>query len=127
MTGREQNLREILAVEIREKGPIPFSRYMELCLYHPRLGYYQRQEPVTGPAGDFYTAPHVHALFGRTIGSWIQQTALNSGLEEVTVLELGPGIALSRMARQRWPEIPARSAEEFHSLRGVVEWVGRWL
>lgn len=43
------------------------------------------------------------------------------------VLELGPGIALSRMARQRWPEIPARSAEEFHSLKGVVEWVVRWL
>ena len=89
MTNRD--LSQIIAAEISEKGPIPFSRYMELCLYHPRLGYYQRQEPTTGPAGDFYTAPHVHALFGRTLASWIQRLAKDTGLDNVTVLELGPG------------------------------------
>ncbi len=89
MTNRD--LSQIIAGEIHEKGLMPFSRYMELCLYHPRLGYYQRQEPTTGPAGDFYTAPHVHALFGRTVGAWIQRMASDADLEEVTVLELGPG------------------------------------
>lgn len=91
MTEQKNDLNQIIANEIREKGPISFSRYMELCLYHHRLGYYQRQEPTTGPGGDFYTAPHVHALFGRTIGAWIQRMASNAGLEEITVLELGPG------------------------------------
>ena len=91
MTDKEKDLKQIIASEIRESGPMPFSRFMELCLYHPSLGYYQRQEPITGPAGDFYTAPHVHALFGRTIGAWIQRMATDNDLEEVTVLELGPG------------------------------------
>jgi len=91
MTEQKNDLSQIIASEIQELGPMSFSRYMELCLYHPGLGYYQRQEPTTGPAGDFYTAPHVHALFGRTIGAWIQRMATDNGLEEVTVLELGPG------------------------------------
>jgi len=91
MTDQKSDLKQIIASEILEKGLMPFSRYMELCLYHPRLGYYQRQEPTTGPAGDFYTAPHVHALFGRTIGAWIQKMVADTGMEEVTILELGPG------------------------------------
>jgi SAM-dependent MidA family methyltransferase len=91
MADQKRDLKQIIADEIREKGPMPFSRYMELCLYHPSLGYYQRQEPITGPAGDFYTAPHVHALFGRTIGAWIQRMATGNDLKEVTILELGPG------------------------------------
>jgi SAM-dependent MidA family methyltransferase len=84
-------LNDIILREISENGPIPFSRYMELCLYHPDLGYYQRSEHITGPAGDFYTAPHVHALFGHTLGSTIGKLSLEAGIEEVVVLELGPG------------------------------------
>jgi SAM-dependent MidA family methyltransferase len=84
-------LSDIILDEIREKGPIPFSRYMELCLYHPDLGYYQRSEFITGPSGDFYTAPHVHALFGQTVGNTIGKMSEEMDLEEVTVLELGPG------------------------------------
>lgn len=91
MADQRKDLNQIIAGEIREEGPIPFSRFMDLCLYHPHLGYYQRQEPVTGPSGDFYTAPHVHALFGRTVGAWIERTTSKTGLSKVTVLELGPG------------------------------------
>jgi len=105
MTEQKKDLREIIADEIREKGPMPFSRYMELCLYHPSLGYYQRQEPTTGPAGDFYTAPHVHGLFGRTIGACIQRSAAQYSLKEVTVLELGPGNGqLARDILDHWEE-----------------------
>ena len=42
------------------------------------------------------------------------------------VLEIGPGQALARMWNQRHPDIPARSADEFRSLRGVVDWIGRY-
>jgi SAM-dependent MidA family methyltransferase len=84
-------LKDIILKEIREKGPIPFSRYMELCLYHPDLGYYQRMEHITGPAGDFYTAPHVHALFGQTVGNMIGRMSLEKSLNGITILELGPG------------------------------------
>jgi len=91
MNDRKTDLKQIIEAEIHEKGPMPFSRYMELCLYHPSLGYYQRQEPVTGPAGDFYTAPHVHTLFGCTIGAWVLKAAASTGLEKISLLELGPG------------------------------------
>src|SRR6202034_58281 len=33
-------LRQRIEQQILEHGPIPFSRYMELCLYDPELGYY---------------------------------------------------------------------------------------
>jgi len=117
MNSQKSDLTQIIASEIQEKGPIPFSRYMELCLYHPSLGYYQRQEPATGTAGDFYTAPHVHALFGRTIGAWIQKTASRAGLEKITILELGPGNGqLSRDILDHWgkgqPEISMILVEE---------------
>ncbi|PPU18163.1 malonate decarboxylase subunit epsilon [Xanthomonas arboricola] len=38
-------------------------------------------------------------------------------------LELGPGSALARMARERVPGCEARSVDEFQSIHGVVEWV----
>ena len=55
------SLREIIEQEIADKGPIPFSRYMELCLYHPELGYYSRHVEQFGKAGDFFTSSDVHA------------------------------------------------------------------
>jgi len=42
-----------------------------------------------------------------------------------TMLELGPGTALSRMAADRLPGVAARSVSEFQSLEGVVAWVER--
>jgi [acyl-carrier-protein] S-malonyltransferase len=41
------------------------------------------------------------------------------------VLEIGPGAALARMWNQRYPDVPARSADEFHSLSAVVRWIER--
>ena len=38
-------------------GAIPFSRFMELCLYAPGLGYYSAGSTKFGAAGDFVTAP----------------------------------------------------------------------
>ena len=61
------SLRQKIEQEIRERGPIPFSRYMELCLYDPKLGYYSRSAEQFGKAGDFYTSSDVHAVFGRLL------------------------------------------------------------
>lgn len=41
------------------------------------------------------------------------------------VLEVGPGSALSRAWRQRWPDVPARSVDEFRDAEGVIDWVSR--
>lgn len=50
---------------------IPFRRYMELCLYHPRWGYYRREKTKIGKDGDYYTSSHVGDLFGRVMSDVI--------------------------------------------------------
>ena len=52
-------------------GWIPFSRYMELALYAPGLGYYSGGARKFGSAGDFVTAPEMTPLFGRTLANSI--------------------------------------------------------
>ena len=89
------NLRERIAEEIRRDGPIPFSRYMELCLYEPELGYYSRAREQFGKAGDFYTSSDVHAVFGRLLARQFEEMwgTLDSP-ERIDVIELGPGRGL---------------------------------
>ena len=89
------SLRERIAAEIRQHGPIPFSRYMELCLYEPELGYYSRAREQFGKAGDFYTSSDVHAVFGRLLARQFEEMwrALDSP-ERVELIELGPGRGL---------------------------------
>jgi SAM-dependent MidA family methyltransferase len=88
-------LRERIEQEIRERGPIPFSRYMELCLYEPELGYYSRNKEQFGKAGDFYTASDVHAVFGRLIARQLEEMWRVLGSPEtIEIVELGPGRGL---------------------------------
>ncbi len=88
-------LREIIASEIRQSGPIPFSRYMELCLYEPNLGYYARNVGQFGKAGDFYTSSDVHAVFGRLLSRQFEEMwRLLGSPESLEILELGPGRGL---------------------------------
>jgi DNA-binding transcriptional LysR family regulator len=42
-----------------------------------------------------------------------------------TFLELGPGRALSEMAKSAYPAIPARSLEDFRTLEGARAWLAR--
>src|ERR1700728_2006298 len=88
-------LRQIIEREIRERGPIPFSRYMELCLYDPELGYYSRDAEQFGKAGDFYTSSDVHAVFGRLLARQFEEIWRMLGSpERIELLELGPGRGL---------------------------------
>ncbi|MFN3854281.1 MAG: class I SAM-dependent methyltransferase [Phreatobacter sp.] len=83
--GRE--LKDLIAAE----GPIPVSRYMALCLGHPRHGYYLTREPF-GAAGDFTTAPEISQVFGELIGAWAAATWESMGRpSRVRLVELGPG------------------------------------
>jgi [acyl-carrier-protein] S-malonyltransferase len=66
----------------------------------------------------------------RQISTCLNWAACLEALPEMgcrVVLELGPGNALARMVRDRWPALPARSAAEFRSLQGVADWVAKWL
>jgi SAM-dependent MidA family methyltransferase len=92
---RDSRLRKRIADEIRRDNPIPFSRYMEMCLYEPDLGYYSRSREQFGKAGDFYTSSDVHAVFGRLLARQFEEMwrAVDSP-ERIDVIELGPGRGL---------------------------------
>ncbi len=98
-------LRQKIEREIREHGPIPFSRYMDLCLYDPELGYYSRNAQQFGKAGDFYTSSDVHAVFGRLLARQFDEMwrALGSP-DEIEVAELGPGRGLFAQDVLGWSE-----------------------
>jgi SAM-dependent MidA family methyltransferase len=70
-------------------GLLPFSRYMELALYAPGLGYYSAGARKFGAAGDFVTAPEVSALFSRCLAR--QCAEVIALLEKASILELGAG------------------------------------
>lgn len=92
-------LRPFLQEEIRLRGPIPFSRYMELCLYGGEggdpPGYYSGPRQQFGKAGDFYTSSDVHAVFGRLLTRQFEQMwrTLDAPLR-IDLLEVGPGRGL---------------------------------
>ncbi len=89
------SLREQIEREIRELGPIPFSRYMQICLYDSAHGYYSANAEQFGKAGDFYTSSDVHALFGRLLARQFDQIWQALGRPtQIEILELGPGRGL---------------------------------
>ena len=72
-------------------GWLPFSRYMELALYAPGLGYYSGGAHKFGPAGDFITAPELTPLFGQALAGQVGDIMAASG---PSLLEVGAGTGL---------------------------------
>jgi SAM-dependent MidA family methyltransferase len=83
-------LEQIIQREIAQTGPMTVARYMELCLAHPKHGYYITRDPL-GPEGDFTTAPEISQLFGEMIGAWVAAVWMQIGRPAVRLVELGPG------------------------------------
>ncbi len=84
-------LAEIIATRIRATGPITLADYMEICLLHPRYGYYATRDPF-GAKGDFTTAPEIHQMFGELCGLALAQAWMDQGRPTpFTLAEPGPG------------------------------------
>src|ERR1035437_60895 len=112
-------LRQMLEQEIHERGPIPFSRYMELCLYDHELGYYSRNAAQFGKAGDFYTSSDIHAVFGRLLARQFDEMWRVLGSpENITLKELGPGRGLFAQDVLDWSE--KKFPDFFRALRYVL-------
>jgi SAM-dependent MidA family methyltransferase len=71
-------------------GSIPFSRYMELCLYAPGLGYYSAGATKFGGDGDFVTAPELGPLFAACIADAIAPVLRQLG-PDAQFVEIGGG------------------------------------
>ena len=70
------------------------------------------------------------ATLGAQVAGTVQwQQCLTEAVERgaTVLLELGPGNALVKMARELYPDCEARSLDEFKSLDGALSWVERVL
>ena len=71
-------------------GAIPFSRFMELALYAPGLGYYSAGATKFGRAGDFVTAPELGSLFAECVAEAVAPVIRQLG-PEACFVEIGGG------------------------------------
>ena len=77
---------------IQADGKIPFSAFMNACLYTPGLGYYSAGAAKFGQAGDFVTAPEISALFGKALAEYYHK--LNNQparTQPLSIIEIGAG------------------------------------
>lgn len=82
-------LQNLMAAEIaRHDGAISFTRFMELALYAPDLGYYTGGAAKLGAAGDFVTAPEISSLFGAALARVAAPIMAQSA---PAILEFGAG------------------------------------
>src|SRR5215208_666844 len=82
-------LTKILIAEIKKKGPLSFSEFMEKALYYPKLGFYQAEDIQFGKKGHFTTAPEISPLFAAPFAYAIKP--ILSNLTHGIILELGAG------------------------------------
>ena len=80
--------RQIVAAEIRDRGPITFARFMEIALYGEH-GYYTS---LPNSGSDYATSPQMHPAFGALIAGWLFKAWEALGEPETfDVVEIGAG------------------------------------
>ena len=122
---------------------LPFSRFMQMALYEPELGYYSAGKHKFGEGGDFITAPELGPAFAYCLAEQCQQV-----LESIpggAIFEAGAGqgqlaldLLLELEKRQALPgqylilelstSLRAIQQEKFEQhaphLLDMVEWIG---
>ena len=91
---------------------IPFSRYMEMALHAPGLGYYRAGWRTFGDGGDFVTAPEMSPLFARAVARQVEQALASTGAREIVEIGAGSG----RMAARLLVNLAQRGAIRYRIL-----------
>ena len=81
-------------------GVIPFSRFMELALYSPGMGYYSAGSRKFGADGDFVTAPELGPVFAQCVAHSVAPVLRGLGGETI-FFELGGGSGVFAAAALR--------------------------
>jgi SAM-dependent MidA family methyltransferase len=82
-------LTNIIKAEIASQGAISFARFMELALYCPEYGFYERESETVGRAGDFYTSVSVGPLFGELLAFQFAEWLAAMPGEKLQLVEAG--------------------------------------
>lgn len=101
-------LTEAIKAHVAESGgAIPFSRFMELALYAPGLGYYSAGAAKFGESGDFVTAPEIGPIFAACVAESVAPVLQQIG-PGARFLELGGGTgAFAEVVLKRLMELDA--------------------
>lgn len=118
---------EIIQAEINTFGTMSFERFMELALYCPEYGYYEKIEDRIGRKGDFYTSVSVGSLFGELLAvrfaDWLKRLSSRHSAstlgtdakpsEKLWIIEGGAhdgqlAVDILRWLRERCPELSAK-------------------
>ena len=87
-------VRSILEDACDAKGTIGFKRFIEIALYHPKIGYYRsnRQRVGKNRESDFFTASSLKSAFAPIIleASINLAKAISLPLNELAWIEIGP-------------------------------------
>lgn len=139
-------LEQIIHGEIDASGAISFARFMELALYHPAHGYYERNLKQTGRDGDFFTSVSVGSLYGEILGYDFAQRLEQLPGKDLQLIEAGAHDGrlaadvldyLREYHRETFRRIQyaiiepsfARAEKQFKTLaqyNGKVRWVKSW-
>lgn len=85
-----ERVRALLVDAIESGGGfLPFSRWMDLALYAPGMGYYAAGAAKLGAAGDFVTAPELSPLFARSLATDV--AAILAATRSREIVEWGAG------------------------------------
>ena len=105
MTDR-QRVRRILSEAIEASNGVTLADFMELCLYSPGVGYYERTLRQVGKEGDFYTSVSVGSVYGELLGSMLARELKGQSLKTIQIVEAGVHtgqLALDILAHlERW-------------------------
>jgi SAM-dependent MidA family methyltransferase len=132
---------QIIRHEIARLGPMSCERFIELALYHPRLGYYSQERLRIGRKGDFITNVSVGKIFGELLADeMVELWEILGRPGEFTIVEAGAETGelasdlLSRLSQSQ-PAVSwnyfitepseAKQRQQKQQLSGtMVRWVG---
>lgn len=76
---------------IKQGGKVSFSRFMQMALYEPGLGYYQNNLHKFGEKGDFITAPEMGNNFAKCLARSVRRFFSDSIEPTKVLIEIGAG------------------------------------
>ena len=81
---------QVIFEEIEKDGVIPFERFMEIALYCPETGYYEKKKDSVGRRGDFVTSVSTGRLYGELLAfqlaEWLAE--IKARCPEASTLQL---------------------------------------
>ncbi len=116
----------VAAAVAESGGRIPYTRFLEICLYHPERGYYASfglagAEGAKAPESDYFTSVDLHPAFGRILSREVGghlDRVLAEGAGLAWVVEIGAGRGL--LARDILQALAAEQADLLPRVRYVI-------